>query len=290
MNVESMEGKTVVVTGANSGIGKETAVALAAAGATVVMLCRSRERGEAALGEVRERSGSDRVQLILADLSDPDSLREFDRQFRESHDRLDVLVNNAGVYLADKRTDARGWELTWSINHFGTFHLTQLLYDLLAKSAPARVITVSSMGHRIGKIDFDDPFCDRRKFRDLTVYGSTKLANVLFAKELARRATRHGVESFSLHPGMISTNLTGRNDGMVALGSKLSDPFLLSPAKGAATQIWLASASELPGESGSYYANRKQRRASRRARDPELAARLWGWSLEKLRIEDATNG
>lgn len=276
-----LAGKLAIVTGANSGIGKETAVALAARGARVVMLCRSEQRGNDALVEVRKRSGG-RVDLILADLGEPDSVRNFVDEYAAEHDQLDILVNNAGVYLEEQRRNSRGWEMHWAVNHLGPALLTQLLTPQLAASDDPRVVNVSSMGHRIGVLNFDDPFCERRSFVPLRMYCDTKLANVVWTQVSNEDLARHGIRSFSLHPGMIATNLTAANRGPFAIVGRLSRPVLLDAARGAATQIWLATAAEVPASKGSYYAGSRPRTPSRAARSPTNISALRDWTKRQL--------
>lgn len=276
----SMAGRTVLITGANSGLGKETAVALAAKGATTVMLCRNAERGEAALAEVKKRSGSEDVELILGDLAEPESVRGFVDEFSRRHDTLDVLVNNAGVYLSNRYTNSLGWESTYAINHLGPFLLTNLLWGALRASDAPRVVTVSSMGHRAGVLDLDDPFYERKIFFSVRAYGDTKLANVLFTRQLAERGADFGLKAYTLHPGMIATNLSHEDGGLFSVGAKLIRPVLLDVEEGAACQIWLASADDIPETSHHYYAFCKPRTPSRAARSDDKARRLWDWSAE----------
>jgi NAD(P)-dependent dehydrogenase (short-subunit alcohol dehydrogenase family) len=275
-----MEDKICVVTGANSGIGKWTALELVERGAHVVMACRNEERGSAALEEIREETGRDHVELMLVDLADRDAIRSFVEEFEAAHPRLDVLVNNAGVYLDDRWENEAGEEMTFAVNHLGTFALTVLLRDRLEAAASGRVVTVSSMAHRFGGIDFEDLFYERRRYVPLKVYGDSKLANVLFTRELARRFADAGVIANALHPGMVDTNLSADEGGWFGTLAKLSSPFLLSPRQGASTSVHLACDPEVADVSGRYFAHCGRRRASGKSRDEALARRLWAVSEE----------
>ena len=231
-----LTGRTILITGANAGIGKETAVALATMGADVVMACRSRAKGEEAMAEVRARSGSDRVELGDLDLASLASVRTFAGDFLAAHDRLDVLVNNAGGITDRWTATADGFEQMFGVNHLGHFLLTDLLRDRLVESAPARVVVVSSVAHRyaIGGIRFDDLQSERR-FSSFPVYGRSKLANLLFTVELADRLAPHGVTVNAVHPGSINSHFGADGDtGLLgALMGKVGRYVLRSPEVGA---------------------------------------------------------
>lgn len=274
-----MKGKTVVVTGANSGIGKVTALELARKGAHVVLMCRSEQRGTEALEDIRRESGSDDVELILLDLASLDSIQRAAEEFRNRHDSLDVLVNNAGVYVADRQKTVDGFEMTMGVNHIGTFHLTNLLLPALKAAAAPRVVTLSSEAHRGGTINFDDFFWDDRTYIALGIYGDSKLANILFANELARREP--SIMSNSVHPGMVDTNLSS-GQGWFGLVAKLSSPFLLTAEKGARTSIYLAASPEAAQVTGKYFARSKPRKPAKLARDTALAERLWTFTEQLL--------
>lgn len=273
-----MQNKVCLVTGANSGIGKETARELARQGATVVMTARNPQRGEAALEEVRSSTGNDRVELLLLDLADLDSVRAAAAELRRRHDRLDVLVNNAGLVLTQRSTTAQGLESTFGINHLGPFLLTTLLEELLVAAAPSRVVNVSSMGHRLsGGLDFDDLQWERRSFSGVKVYNDSKLCNVLFTTELARRWADRGVTAYAVHPGIVRSGFGGDGDAPGWFGAviALTKFAYLSPQRGSRTSVKCATADVGSLTSGGYYAHSRRLRASKRGRDPAAAARLW---------------
>jgi retinol dehydrogenase 14 len=266
-----------VVTGATSGIGKETAVALARAGATVAVVCRTRDRGEAALAEIRRRAGHDAVSLFVADLSSQRAIRTVAAELRAALPRIDVLVNNAGLALRDRLVTEDGFENTFAVNHLAYFLLTRLLQPTLLASAPARVINVSSEAHRWGSVRFDD-LMGEATYDGWKAYAQSKLANVLFTYELARRLDGTGVTANCLHPGLVGTAFASRGPSLIRILSRLARPLLRSPASGAATSVYLASAPEVATVTGQYFAGRRARRSSRASYDRALAARLWGVS------------
>jgi retinol dehydrogenase 14 len=269
-----MGGKTVLITGGTSGIGKATAVALAAMGADVVVVGRNPERGETAVEEIKAQSHSESVELMLADLSVQSEVRELAEEFLERHDRLDVLTNNAGLVQSKRTETPDGIETTLAINHLAPFLLTNLLLERLEQSAPSRVITVSSEAQRWGTMDFED-MQSRRKYRGFPVYGTTKLANIMFTYELAERLKGTGVTANCLHPGSVGTNFGQNNRSPMALFFRTFKPFMRSPEQGADTLIWLASSSEVDGVSGKYFSDRKEIEAKKVAYDPAARRRLW---------------
>jgi NAD(P)-dependent dehydrogenase (short-subunit alcohol dehydrogenase family) len=278
-----------MVTGANSGIGKVTAAVLASMGATVVMVCRSRERGEAARQSVVTESGNKNVVLLLADLSSMASTRAMVDAFKARHDRLDVLVNNAGALFNSYQESVDGLEMTFALNHMGYFLPTVLLLDLLKASAPARIINVSSDAHRAGKVDFDD-LQNRKKYSAFGVYAESKLENVLFTKELARRLDGAGVTVNALHPGFVRTNFgnnaTGNGFASMVL-RLLSKLIAITPEQGAETSIYLASSPEVAGVSGAYFDKKKAVKPANQANDEAAARRLWAESERLSRLSNA---
>ncbi|MBK8906017.1 MAG: SDR family oxidoreductase [Anaerolineaceae bacterium] len=273
-----MKEKVCLVTGANAGLGKATALVLAKMGATVIMVARSQARGEAALAEVRQASGSDKVHLLLADLSSKASVRQLAATVQASYDRLDVLVNNAGAVFQDRQVSIDGYEMTFSLNHLGYFLLTHLLLDLLKSSAPARIVNVSSGAHTGSKINFDDIMLAKR-YRSFEAYGQSKLANILFTYELARRLAGSGVTANALHPGGVATEFA-MGEGVMSTIFKLLRPFLLTPEQGAQTQIYLASSPEVADVSGQYFVKKKPVQSSKISYDTAVAQRLWQLSEE----------
>jgi NAD(P)-dependent dehydrogenase (short-subunit alcohol dehydrogenase family) len=280
-----VNGKTVLITGGNVGIGLETAVGLAGLGASVTIASRNTEKGARARDEIAERSGNDDVEVMALDLARFDSIRSFAADFLARHDRLDVLVNNAGVILSERRETADGFEATFGVNHLGPFLLTGLLLDRLKASAPSRIVNVASEAHKfaIDGLKFDDLQCEGHFF-SYRVYGRSKLANILFTRALARRLEGTGVTANALHPGSVATGFGQDGDTRLITKATLSiaRPFLLSPEAGARTSIWAASAPELDGVSGEYFvrSRRADKKLSRAARDDAAAERLWAVSEE----------
>lgn len=269
----SMQGRVCLVTGATSGIGRAAALALARRGATVVAVGRDRARGERVLEELRAAGGRD-AALLLADLSSQAEVRRLAADFLARHERLDVLVNNAGGIFPQRRLSVDGVELTLAVDHLAPFLLTALLAERLARSAPARVVTVSSDAHRVGRIDLDDLQLERR-WTPMRAYAQAKLANVLFTRALARRMAERDVTANALHPGVVATNFAGDATGIVRLVFRLARPFSLSPERGADTLVYLASSPEVTAVTGGYFEKRRQRRPSRAAEDEALAEALW---------------
>jgi NAD(P)-dependent dehydrogenase (short-subunit alcohol dehydrogenase family) len=279
-----MEGKVVLITGATSGIGKAAATALAAMGAEVVVTGRDRGRGEAALAEIRRASDSEKVSLMLADLAVQAEVRKLADSFRERHDRLDVLVNNAGLIQSRHKKTPDGIELTLAVNHLAPFLLTSLLLDLLEKSAPSRVITVSSEARRSAEIDFDDLQSERR-YRAFPVYGMTKKANILFTYELAERLEGTGVVANCVHPGGVNTNFGDDNRSPGILLFRAFKPFMRTPEQGADTVIYLASSPEAAEMNGKYLTDREEVSPAE-PRDAVAQKRLWevSASLTNLKV------
>ena len=276
-----MDGRTVVITGGNSGIGKAAAEALAGAGARVVITARSEARGEEAVTEIAAAIGSDAVELVVFDLADLASVRAGAAEILERFPRIDVLVNNAGLILSDRRVTTDGYEATLQINHLGPFLLTELLTERLIASAPARIVNVASTAHNFARkgMRFDDLMAER-SYRQMEVYGRSKLANILFTTELARRLAGTGVTVNCLHPGSVASGYArdGDTHGFLTFGVRLIRPFSLTPEQGARTVVYLASSPEVAEVSGAYFAKCKQKTPSANARDAEAAGRLWSVS------------
>jgi NAD(P)-dependent dehydrogenase (short-subunit alcohol dehydrogenase family) len=268
-----MGGNVALVTGGTSGIGKATATALAAMGADVVVVGRNRERGEQAAAEIRAQTGG-RVDLALSDLASQAEVRALAEGFRRRYDRLDVLVNNAGLVQSTRTESPDGIETTFAINHLAPFLLTNLLLDVLKESAPSRIVTVSSEAERWGNVDFED-LQSRKKYRGFPVYGMTKLANIMFTYELAERLKGTGVTATCMHPGAVNTRFGADSTGPMTILFRLSKPFMRTPKQGADTLIWLASSPEVEGLSGRYYSDRKPIEPKKIAQDPEARRRLW---------------
>lgn len=281
----------MLLTGGNSGIGKASATALAAAGAQVVITSRDRARGERAVVEIRRDSGSMTVGVADLDLARLDSVRAFAEGFLGRTDRLDVLVLNAGIYSAQRQVTEDGFELMFQVNHLAHFLLTRLLLDRLLASAPARVVVVASSSHRqAGPLDFDDLQSEHR-FAGLKTYAQTKLCNVLFARELARRLDGTGVTANALHPGTVRSGwgMEGDSSGLLRLGLTLARPFFTSPRRAARTTVHLALSPEVAGSTGGYWWRSRQGRPGSNVTD-EAARRLWDVSERLLGLPAWSSG
>ena len=274
----NIEGRTVLITGGNSGIGKETARALAARGADVVLTARNPEVGRSVAAELGSAGGGS-VRAMQLDLADAVSTASFAGRFLDETGDLGVLINNAGVMLGSRATSPDGHEMTFLVNHLGHFQLTCLLGERLTASAPARVITVASSAHyRADDIELEAP---PGRFRGFRTYSRSKLANVLFAKELARRLDGTGVRSYAVHPGLVSTRLAQDGDSRVSgMLWKLLSPRMLTPAEGAATTVYAVTDPALNDHTGAYLSDERIRTPSDRSRDEALAQRLWAFSEE----------
>jgi retinol dehydrogenase-12 len=273
-----MNGKVCVITGASSGIGKAASLALARLGADVILVCRDKARGEAALAEVGAVAPASIRQLELADLSSLRDVRELAGRLSRL-DRLDVLINNAGLVLASRQVSADGFEYTFALNHLAPFLLTGLLREKLAASAPARVVTVSSAAHRAARLDLADLQLTGH-FNGWRAYANSKLANILFTRELASRLAGTGVTANCVHPGTVNTRFGRDGSSMLRFGLGIGRRFLLSAAQGADTVVYLASSPDVAAATGGYYVKRRLRAPSGAARDPETARRLWAISAE----------
>ena len=271
-----MNDKTYIVTGANSGLGKASALALAQMGANVVMLCRNRQRGEMALADIRQRSGNPNVDLILADLTSQASIRRFVETFESRHDKLHGLLNCAGIATFQRQVTADGLEVKFATEYLGHFLLTNLLADTLKAGAPSRVVTVSGEGHRGGTIDFDN--LQGEKSWNAVRHGEqVVLAKVLFTYELARRLEGTGVSANTLCPGLTRTNLARRMPWYVRLYTAIRFAFShpQTPEEGASHIVWLATAPELEGVTGKYFVQRQEAKSSPESYDQAVARKLW---------------
>lgn len=270
--------KVALVTGANTGIGLETARGLAERGYTVVMTARNREKGERAVAEVQQSTGNLKVDLLDLDLASLASVRAAAAAFKARHSQLDLLVNNAGLILSERSETEDGFESTFAINHLGPFLFTAELLDLLIASAPARVVNLASDAHRMSSgLDFDDLMRTRRSYAGMAVYGDSKLANILFTRALARRLQGKGVVAHAVHPGVVRTGFAADGDtkGAFALLVKLGGPFMLSAAGGAKTSLHVATSDEAGQCSGLYWAKSRKKRPTKAGQDDDAAERLW---------------
>jgi NAD(P)-dependent dehydrogenase (short-subunit alcohol dehydrogenase family) len=280
-----MQGKICMVTGANSGIGKATALELAQMGATVVMVCRDRARGEQARSEITTTSRNNAVDLLQADLSSQQSIRQLVENFQHHYTRLHVLINNAGAAFPGRRRETvDGVEMTFAVNYLAPFLLTNLLLDVLTASAPARIVNVSSAAHKSGSIQLDDLQAEQR-YRPMRTYPQAKLAVVLFTYELARRLQGTGVTVNCLHPGFVATNFAQSDGGpAVRLLVKVLGSFGASPQEGAKTSIYLASSAEVEGVTGKYFVKCIPRRSAAISYDESLQRHLWEQSAKLVNV------
>jgi NAD(P)-dependent dehydrogenase (short-subunit alcohol dehydrogenase family) len=272
-----MQGRVVVLTGATSGIGRATAFGLARMGAHLALVCRDRGRGEETVAAVAAAS-STRADLFVADLAVQGDVHRVAGELLARYPAIHVLVNNAGIVNLRYRETVDGVEEVFAVNHLAPFLLTHLLLDRLKASAPARIVNVASHAHKFGPMHFDD-IGWKQGYKGMRVYGQSKLANVLFTRELAARLAGTGVTVNCLHPGAVATRL-GQNNGRISiLLTKALAPFFRTAEQGAATSIHLAASPDVDGVSGRYFSNRREARPSRAAQDPVAARRLWDLSV-----------
>ena len=274
-NKQSMRGKVCMVTGATSGIGQVTAAALAMQGAHVIVVGRNRAKAQQVVGEIRRQSGNDAVWYLLADFSDLQQVRELAAAFSAQYSQLDVLVNNAGTYFNTRHPAPGGVEMTFHVNHLAHFLLTNLLLETLTASAPARIVNVTSRAHEYDNMDFDDLGFERSYF-GMKAYARSKLANLLFTYELARRLAGSGVTVNAVHPGGVATDIWRTNFPVLGPAIKwVMSLFALTPEEGADTLIYLASSPDVEGVTGKYFVEREAIASSPLSYDEQVAARLW---------------
>jgi retinol dehydrogenase 14 len=275
-----MAGKNALVTGGTGGIGKATAIGLSALGARVGITGRNLDRAEAAAADITRQTGNPLVDVFVADMSAQADVRRLAADVLDRYPRIDVLVNNVGGFWAHRHVTADGLEHTFALNHLAPFLLTNLLLERLKASAPARVVTVSSGAQAKGRLDFDD-LQSARSYSGQRAYSQSKLANVMFTYELARRLEGSGVTATAVHPGVTRTDFGAEDQAWYfTKGSSVARRFMKSPAQGADTPIYLASSAEVEGVSGRYFANRKAEDSNKASYDTEAAARLWRVSTD----------
>lgn len=281
----SMQGKICLVTGATSGIGKATALGLAQMGASVVIVSRHREKGEGVQREIKTESRNDAVDLLLADLSSQESIRQLVDNFLERYTKLHVLINNAGTVSLRRRETVDGLETTFAVNQLAPFLLTNLLLDVIKASAPSRIINVSSNSHEAGYIKMDD-LQSEKHYRFMRAYGQSKLALVLFTYELARRLQGTGVTANCLHPGFVATNIGQDGSGPVgrALVNLIFSSLGISPEEGAKTTIFLATSPEVEGVTGKYFVKSIPKRSVPVTYDETLQRQLWEESARLVKL------
>ena len=278
-----MKGKTVLVTGATNGIGKETARGLARLGARVIIVGRDAEKSARVVREIQTDTGNSNVEALLADLTLQADVRQLAEQVNAKLSRLDVLVNNAGTIYMKREVTSEGIEKTWALNHLAYFLLTDLLLPLLKDSAPARIVNVSSSGHRGGKIDFDDIMMEKN-YRGFARYNATKLANVLFTRELAKRLRGTGVTVNAVHPGFVPAAFTRGTDFGSQMFLLFTRPFAKTLTEGAATSLYVATSHEIEGVTGRYFADSRETVPAAAAQDDATAQRLWALSEAQVGI------
>ena len=275
----TMQGKVCLVTGATSGIGRETALGLAARGATTVLAARDAARAKAAVDAIRRETGNAEVDYVLADLSVQAQVRCMAADILDRYPRLDVLVNNAGAMFWRRHVTADGLEMTFALDHLAPFLLTNLLLDLLKASIPSRIVTVASEAHEGAQIPLDDLQQERTRYQPLRVYSQAKLANLLFTYELARRLAGTGVTANALHPGFVASNFAQGNSQVMKTLMVVTRPFSISPQEGAKTSIYLATSPEVENVTGQYFIKCRPARSSPASYDEAAAHRLWDVSL-----------
>jgi len=279
-----MTGKTVLITGGTGGIGRATAVRLASLGARVGITGRDKGRAQRAAAEIASESGGSAVDAFAADMSSQAEVRRMAAEVLAAYPRIDVLLNNVGGFWSHRHVTADGLEHTFALNHLAPFLLTSLLLDRLIASAPSRVVTVSSGAQSMGKIDFDD-LMGERKYSGQTAYNQSKLANVMFTYELAKRLAGSGVTATALHPGMTNTAFSAEDPSRAfAPLVMVLRPFMKKPERGADTPVYLASSPAAEGVTGQYFANRKAQRSNESSYDSAAAARLWQMSAELVGV------
>ena len=277
-----VDGKRVVITGATAGIGLAAAEALAARGALVTVVARSEARAAEAARRI-DAAGHGGVDILIGDLAVQASVRRLAAQLLERYPRIDALANNAGTMNVRRRLTADGIELTWAVNHLAPFLLTTLLLERLEAGAPARIVTTASGAHNGAEIPFDDVGAAHSYGFGGRRYSQTKLANILFTIELARRLEGTGVSANCFHPGVVATGLARNNGALARAATTIAKPFLRSPAKGAETLVWLLDSPAVSDQSGGYFVDRRRTAPSARAQDLDAARRLWALSEAQTR-------
>lgn len=286
-----MDGKVVVITGSTNGIGKISALELARMGAEVVLVSRSQSKLNETAQEIKSATGNQKIKTIQADLSSLKDIHKAARDFLNQYERLDVLLNNAGAVFLSRKESVDGYEMTFALNHLNYFLLSNLLLDVLKKTAreqgEARIINVSSNAHVRGHINFDD-LQHKKSFSGMFAYSDSKLMNIVFTYELARRLEGTGVTANTLHPGFVNTGFGHNNGSLIAAGMSLVQKLVaISPEKGAETSIYLASSPELKGVTGKYWVNKQETASIKASYDVEAQKRLWEISEELCALNQA---
>ncbi|MBB6096935.1 NAD(P)-dependent dehydrogenase (short-subunit alcohol dehydrogenase family) [Deinobacterium chartae] len=280
--MSNLHGKVVLVTGGTGGIGKVTARELARQGARVTIIGRDPHKTATVLEELRQSSGDGHLEGLVGDLSRMSEVRRMAELFTQRHARLDVLINNAGALFGQREVSAEGHEMTWALNHLAPFLLTHLLRDLLTSTPGARVVNVSSEAHRLGRVRFDD-LEGQRHYSAWRAYNQSKLANLLFTRELSRRLLPQGVTVNALHPGLVNSGF-GKGAGGDPL-MRLLAPFSITPEQGALSSVYLASSADVARVSGRYFVRERPVRPAPQAQDDRAARRLWQISARMVGLE-----
>ena len=271
-----LKNKTAIITGATSGIGRVTAIDIAREGARMVLPVRNIEKGKALKDEIEKETGNTNVEIMHCNLASLDSVRQFAKDFQKKHDKLHLLVNNAGLWETKRKESDDGIEMNFAVNHLAPFLMTNLLLDTIKKSAPARIISVASTAHKYGKMRFNDPE-GKKSWGSMQSYAQSKLANILFTRRLARDLEGSGVTANCLHPGVVNTQLFSKLPGVI---QKISSLFMITPEKGAQTSIYLATSPDVENITGEYFDKRKIAKTTAHARDMQVADTLWEVSKE----------
>jgi NAD(P)-dependent dehydrogenase (short-subunit alcohol dehydrogenase family) len=280
-----MEARVCLITGANSGIGKIAATELARKGMTILMVARNSKKGEDARQEIIAATGNPHVELYICDLSVQADIVRLAKTLKAKHTKIDVLINNAGLIIPDYQTSADGIEMTFAINHLAPFLLTHLLLDLLKNGHEPRIITVSSEAHRFSRLDFND-IASPKKYSAWLAYGNSKLANILFTRQLAKEVDTLAITANCLHPGAVATNFGAGYTGLTGTFFNLLRPFFISPEKGAETTVYLASSPEVGNESGLYFDKKKPKKPNKEALSDFNAQKLWEISINLTKLPD----
>jgi len=288
--MDDLSGKTVLITGATNGIGEAATLELAKRAAHVVIVGRNQAKTQHVLQQIKDASGNPAVDSLLADLSSIAQVRQLAQAFRQNHSHLHVLINNAGGIFASRMVTAEGYERTFALNHLSYFLLTNLLLDMLKQDAPARIINVASRAHEGSELNFDDLQNERTyPFGGYRAYGQSKLANIFFTYELARRLANTGITVNGVHPGTVATGFGMNNGGAMKLGMQIFHQFALTPMQGADTVVYLASSPDVEGINGKYWTLRKQVQSSPESYDEVAQKRLWMLSAQLTGIPEAVN-
>lgn len=283
MSSEAMQGKTVMITGANSGIGKVTAQALAGMGAKVIFACRRQEAAEAAMADVRREVPSAELEFVQVDLSSQSSVRQCATQVKQRHKRIDILVNNAGIANVRREESVDGVEMTFATNHLGPFLLTNLLLPLL-REGHGRIVNVASDAHKMGRMHWDDVEL-KSGYWVMKAYAQSKLCNILFTRALAKRVAADNIKVNCLHPGAVSTNIWPEKYWWERAFSRVLKLFLISEEEGARTSIWLASGEAGGRQTGKYFYKCKEAKPTKRGSDDQAAEKLWQLSAQMTGVE-----